>query len=124
MFLGVYPFLLGCPICKHITLSIFSYDYLYFCDINCKFASFLSNFFWALPPFFVLRNLAKGSVLSFKKKQLLVLLIFSVVCLVFLVSISIQIFIFFFLLTLDYVCFFLIPLNGKLGCLLEMFLAS
>lgn len=66
VFPEICPFLLGCPICWHVTVhSIFLWSHL--CSVSCYF--FLFNFlfylFWS--SLFFLMNLTKGlSILSFQ----------------------------------------------------------
>ena len=80
-FLGIYPFILGCPFYWCLIVVIF-YDPLYCCGVVYNF-SFISDFIDLVPLFFLLMSLAKGlSILFiFSKNQLLVSLIFSAVVL-------------------------------------------
>ena len=63
LFLGIYPFILGCPIYWHVIFHIISYDLMHFCGVNCNIFSFiyLSRFFFFL--FFFLVSLAKGCLI-------------------------------------------------------------
>ena len=45
LFLGVYPFLLGCLICWHTFFIVISDDPMYFCFTYFNVSSFISNFF-------------------------------------------------------------------------------
>lgn len=67
VFPEICPFLLGCPICWHITVhSIFLW--LHLCSVSCYFFLFNFLFFFILVlSLFFLVNLAKGlSILSFQ----------------------------------------------------------
>ena len=46
MFLGIFPFPLGCPICWHILLIAASYDPLYFWGLGCNVSSLTYNFIY------------------------------------------------------------------------------
>ena len=87
IFLGIFPFLLGCPICWHIDVQSNLYDPLYLCGISCNFASFISHFIFLCTLSFLLMSLVKGlSILFvFSKNKLLYLLI---LCIVLLISTS------------------------------------
>ena len=106
MFLETCPFLLGCPICWHITVNSILFCFFVFLPYLLLFLLFhlLSCLFGST--LFFLVSLARGlSILFiFSKNHLLVLLIFSV----FLISvlfISSPIFIIsFLLLTLGFAC--------------------
>ena len=79
VFLGIYLFLLGCPICYHKLFIVVSDDPLYFCGSSCNFF-FISDFIY-LGPLFFLMSLVKGLSILFilSKNQLFVSLIFSLV---------------------------------------------
>ena len=58
----------GCPICWHIAVHRFSYDY---CDISCYFSSFICYFVYFGPLSFLM-SLNKALLISiFSKNQLL-----------------------------------------------------
>lgn len=44
MFLEIYPFILGCPICGVEFLILVSSDPLYLCGISCNASSFIADF--------------------------------------------------------------------------------
>ena len=46
MFLGIFPFHLGCPVCWNILLMAASYDPLYFCGLSCNVSSLTYNFIY------------------------------------------------------------------------------
>ena len=115
MFIGIYPFFLGCPICWCIIFcSILLWLWLYFCDISCNFSLFISHFETSL--FFFLDGLLKAyqCFISFQNTSSwfhwsFLLFLFHLSSILF---ISILIFtISFLLLTLGFVLLFVIPLN-------------
>ena len=76
IFLGIILFIPGCPMCWPITI-VFSYNSLYFCDVNWYFF-FTSEFIYLGPlSFFFLMSLVKGLSIfwSFKIKFIRVTLL-------------------------------------------------
>ena len=119
MFLGIYPFLLRCPISWHITYCGIHLWFFLWCQLK-----FLLFHFLYLGPLCFLISLARGLlILSFQKqKQLLVALIFSIV---FLVSILLFSSLLSFLLLTLYFGFFLLFLilsDARLGLSFSSFL--
>ena len=49
MFLEIYPFHTGWPVCGHIVVHSNFLQYLVFCDISCYFSSFISHFVYLDP---------------------------------------------------------------------------
>lgn len=106
LFLGIYPFLLCCPICWHIVIYNSPLKSFFFLVAFAVTSSFLFIIF-SESPFFPL-SLAKGLlILTFQKKQLLVLLIF-------------------FLLSISFFCFHLYYLlsSANLGLVCSLFSRS
>ena len=116
MFLGIYPFLLGCPICWSISVSsILLWFYFYY--IHCNF-SFISNFIWILS--LVLKNfiyLFKEAALSFiDLSDFFLVSILFISALIFIIS--------FLLLNLDFVfSYFSSSFRCKVGVFIWYFLS-
>ena len=64
MFLGIFPFPLGCPICWHILLIAASYDPLYFWGLGCNVSSLTYNFIYLSFLFFFSSAHFSHSVMS------------------------------------------------------------
>ena len=65
-FLGVCPFLPGCPFYQYLDIIVCS-DLiwpLYFCSVDCNFSFFISNFIYLSPPSFFLDESAHVYVLK------------------------------------------------------------
>ena len=120
MFIEICPFFLVYPVCWHIIVE-FSW---FFVSLWYWLLFLLFCFLFYLGSLFLI-SLAKGLsiLLIFSENQLLVLLIF---CVVILVSIYFLSDLYCFLPSADFgfVLLFLIPLDGRLGCLLEIILVS
>ena len=103
-------------------------DYLfYFCGVPCNFFFFISNLIdLSQLPFFSWRvclNVYQFCVI-FSKSQLLVSLIFAIVCFISVLFISALIFMIYFLLFLGLFVFLSLALGVRLGCLFVIFLVS
>ena len=120
------PFLLGCQICSHVIVIVYSI-FFYFCSILWDFSFFISYFVYLSSFSLFLLCLAKGLSILFtlSNNQLLVLLIFSY-CFLNLYFIDFLSDLFNFLPYVDFsFClffFFLIHLGGGLSCWFETFL--
>ena len=99
------------------------YLYIVCCNLSFSFLILLIRFF----SLFFLMSLAKGLSFYLLKKQLLVLLIFTIVSFISFSFISAQIFMISFLLLIlggFFVLLFPVALGVKLGCLFDVFLVS
>ena len=129
MFLEIYPFLLGLPICWHITVhSIllgffvfwwYWFLFLLFHFLFCWFGSSIFSSWWGWLKTYQFW-------ISFQKNHLLVLLIFSIFFFSFYVifSLSDPYYSHLFADVGLVVLLFLIPSDDRLGCLFEIFLLS
>ena len=125
MFLEICAFLVGCCICWHTIIHcIFLWFFVYlqywllFVIFQFLFCLFGSSLFFLVS---LARSLS--NLFTFLKNKLLVVLIFFSIFLISILSISFLVFIVsFLLLTLGFVVLFLICLDGRLGCLFEIFL--
>ena len=121
MFLGIYPFCPGCPVCRHIVVhSIFLKSFV-FLWCHCYFFSFISDFIYlGLLSLFFLMGLVKvlSILFIFSKNQFWDLLI----CIIFLdciLLISVLIFIIsFLLLSLGFVVLF----SSSFKCKVRLFI--
>ena len=105
MFLGIYPFHPGCPVCWHRVVHVFL-QFWYFRDVSCYISSLISNFIYLGPhSFFFFMHLVRALSISltFSKNQLLVS---SITCIDFF-SLYVTYFcpnLYYFLLMLGFVC--------------------
>ena len=103
MFLETYSFLLGCPICRHMTVHSILLQFFVFlwCYLLLYFSSFISYFIWVLS-IFLLMSLTKGLLIFFNLFQNPVLFFFLIFLKLYFIYFLI---IALFLLTWGFICF-------------------
>lgn len=65
LFLRIYPYYPGCPICWHITIYTSIYHLVHFCGISWNVSSFIYNFIYLSLLSFFLVNLANSLSILF-----------------------------------------------------------